>query len=78
VQWVGNVSREEAISLLVELASVCRAYLQAPLVYLAKDNSGKWGLNIKYIAKDQEKECIVTVAAKHDYNTVEIDGFTVF
>lgn len=71
------MSREEAVSLLTELVSVCRTFLQAPVVYLTKDVSGKWGLNVKWATKGQEKECLERLARQHGYSVAETGDFTI-
>ena len=71
------MSREETVSLLVELVSVCQSFLQATIVSLMRDgNSGKWGLSAKWIARGEEKECLNRVAQERGYDVAEINGYT--
>ena len=75
---MGNMSREETVSLLVELVSVCRTFLQATIVSLIRDgNSGRWGLSAKWIAQGEEKECLDRVAKGRGYGVAEINGYTI-
>jgi hypothetical protein len=71
------MSRKEAVSLLNQLISECKTFLQASIVSLTPGaNSGKWGVNVKWIACGAEKDCLTRVANERGYDVVEEDGYT--
>jgi hypothetical protein len=76
---LGNVDREEALSLLRELTRVFDSLSTVPIVSITNDReSGNWELLVNWVAGDQEKASLKNIAAKHGSDVVEEEGYTVF
>jgi len=72
------MSRADAISLLNQIASVCRTLTAASVVSVTLDSaSGKWKVSAKWTAEGKEKEYINRIAQENGYSVEEIEGFTV-
>jgi hypothetical protein len=71
------VSREEVVSILIELVSVCATLRQSPIVSLNRDlATGNWVLTAKWVASDAEREHLNRITQTRGYNVTEADGYT--
>jgi hypothetical protein len=74
----GEMSREDLVSLLIELVTYCETLQQAPMVSLNRDlATGNWGLTAKWVVKGDEKESLNRIARTHGYTVSEADGYTI-
>jgi hypothetical protein len=72
------MSREELVSILIELVSVCATLRQSPLVSLNLDlATGNWILNLKWVAPDAERESLNRITQSRGYTVTEADGYTI-
>jgi hypothetical protein len=74
----GEMSREELVSLLIELITYCETLRQAPLVSLNRDlATGNWVFTAKWVVQGDEKESLNRIARTHGYTVSEADGYTI-
>jgi len=72
------MSREELVSLLIELVTVCASFRQASVVSLNRDlATGNWVLAVKLIVQGTEKETMEQITRAHGYNVSEANGYTI-
>ena len=73
------MDREEALSLLRELARVFESLSGVPIVSITNDKkTGNWELLVNWVAEDQEKAPLKSIAAKYDSKVIVEDGYAVF
>ena len=73
------MNRQEAILLLKELASVCGSFHDAQAVSLQKDKeNNEWELQVNCITNPSEGACIEKILAKHSYEMVNVNRYSVF
>jgi hypothetical protein len=72
------MSREELVSLLIELVTECASFRQASVVSLNRDlATGNWVLAAKVTVQDAEKQMLDEVTRAHGYSVSEADGYTI-
>jgi hypothetical protein len=77
LRW-GKMSREELVSLLIELVIECASFRQASVVSLNRDlATGNWVLAAKMTVQDAEKQTLDKITRAHGYSVLEADGYII-
>jgi hypothetical protein len=73
------MNRQEAVSLLKELATVCGSFHDAQAVSIEKNKkSNSWELQINSIPHQSEVLCLEKIVAIHGLEMVTVNGRLVF
>jgi len=73
------VNREEAVSLLKEMMTICGSFHDAQVVSIRRDNANEsWELHVHCVPHRSEIPCIEKIVAKHCLEMVTSNGKTIF
>jgi hypothetical protein len=73
------MNRQETVSLLKEIISVCGSFYDARAVSIQNDENGdNWELHVYWVPNPSEIECLEKIIAKHILEMVTINGRSVF